>query len=75
MARSDALPLTEILQILHRVFAGESQYAVKHRRHVAGIEEETVAGEPLRVLRVVFEKRRVQHIDEIGCPERAAGMA
>ena len=43
-------PLTELSQLVNCVVTEEGKDAVEHGRHVTGIEEETVAAEPLAII-------------------------
>ncbi len=71
---SDGAPLTQLLQVLQRIFADEGQLRVEHRSHVAWVEEETVAALPCGVLRVVDEEFTVQGVDEISTAHGATGV-
>ena len=46
VARRDAAPAAEGLEVFGGITACQVQYAVQHGRHVAGIQEETVTGKP-----------------------------
>ena len=74
MAGGTATPLTEILQIVHRVETREHQHRIEHRRHMARIEEETVAEGIGGVLGIESHKFGVENIDEIGTAHSASGM-
>ena len=55
MSRCQAFPLTELLQIVHgQTIAEEVKKTVDQHGTVSCREDETVATEPLRVLRIVF---------------------
>ena len=77
MTGSHALPLTEILKILHRVFATKGEHTIKHRRHMARIKEEAVASEPFRIFGIIHQKTGIKHIDKISrahCAARMTGL-
>ena len=75
MSGSDAAPLAELLQVIKSVTACTRQYGIEHRRHVTRVEEETVTSLPARVLRVIYEKFREKHIDEIGTAHSTARVS
>ncbi len=68
-------PLTELLKLIECIVAEECEHAVKHGRHVTGVEEETVAAKPLAVIGVGDKKLRVKHVYEIRAAHGSAGMA
>ena len=70
-----ASPLAERFEIVHRVVARQRQCRVEHRRHVARIEEQTVAEGVAQVVGIVAQEFGVEHVDEIGAAHRAARMA
>jgi len=58
-----ALPLTELLEILERkVIAGQEQQRVEQHRCMARRQNEAIAVEPARILRVVPQMTRPQHV-------------
>lgn len=76
MAGGFAVQLAELLELLDRqVVAGQVQQRVLQHRAVAVGQHETVAVEPLRVVRVVPEEIVPQHFGNIGHAHRHAGMA
>ncbi len=75
MSRCHAAPLTELSQLFGCEFAGEGKYAVKHRRHVSRVKEETIAGNPLRIFGVVDKVFCKECIDEIGSTHGTARVA
>ena len=75
MARRNAAPLAQRLQIFGRIVPGQRQRRIEHRRHVARIEEETVAVGIGHVVGVVAQELRVEHRHEVGAPHGAPGMA
>ena len=54
MAGSYGTPLAEFLKFFEGVAAGERENALEHRRHMAGIKEESVAGDPAGVTGVIY---------------------
>ena len=76
VARSLAVELTEIFQLLEReVVAAEVQPAVKEHAAVARGENEAVAVEPARFVRVVHERVPVEHGADLGGAEGQAEVA
>ena len=75
MTRRRAAPLPERRQLVHIEIAGQSQYGIEHRRHMAGIEEEAVAERIARVVGIVPQELGVENVHEIGSAHRSAGMA
>ena len=75
MAGSNGTPLAELLELVEGIVACESEHGIEHRRHVAGIEEETVAGEPGGIVGIGYEELREQNVHEISAAHGAAGMA
>ena len=71
------LPLTKLLQFFEAEPTNQGQLGIKHRRHVAGVEEKAVATFPLRTLRIVGKELAIQNVDEIGAshsPSWVAGL-
>ena len=68
-------PLAQLLQLGDGIFPRQRQHAVEHRRHMSGVEEETVTGYPRGVVGVGDEKLRIKHVYEIGTAHGASGMA
>ena len=54
MSRSRASPLTEFFQLVQREFSCQCQRRIKHRRHVARVEEEAVTSFPTGIFRIVY---------------------
>ncbi len=75
MARAAAAPLAQLLKLLDGEFPRKGQHRVEHRRHVARVEEETVAGDPLGIVRIGHKEPGIKHVDEVGTAHGAAGMA
>ena len=75
MSGSDAPPLAELLQLFHGVAATECEHRIEHRRHMTGVEEESVAGDPKRISRVIDQMTREEHIGEVGAAHGTARMA
>ena len=75
MAGSHGAPLAELLEFGQGVAAGQGQNRIEHRRHMAGIEEKAVAGEPGRVVRVRYQKRGVENVDEVSAAHGASGVS
>ena len=61
-----ATPLTELTQLVHREMTCQCQHTVQHRRHMTRIQEETIAERISRIVGIVTQKLRIEHIDEIG---------
>jgi len=74
MARGDAAPLAELLELLDGIFAGEGKYRIEHGRHMARIEEEAVAGNPGGIVGVGYEILGIKHVDKVGATHGATGM-
>ena len=72
---TDAAPLAQLLNVIHRELALQRQHGVEHGTHVAGVEEEAVAACPIRIGRVINQVLREEHIDEIGSTHRTTGVA
>lgn len=71
-----AVQLTELLELLDRqVVAGQVQQRVLQHRPVPVGQHETVAIEPLRIVRVVPEEIVPQHFGDIGHAHGHAGVA
>ena len=68
-------PLTQILQILYREFTTHSQNAIKHRRHVSGIQEKPVTGKPFRIIWVVDDVFGIQSIHIVCATHRASRVS
>ena len=68
-------PLAQVGQLFEAVFADQAQLGVEHRGHVAGIQEETVAGGPGRVAGIVGQILAVEHVDEIGATHGTARVS
>ena len=75
MARCGRTPLAELLQLVHRVLAGEGEHCVEHGRHVAGVEEKSVAAPPCGIVGVGHQEAAVQHIDKVGAAHGSARVA
>ena len=75
VARGDAAPLTERLEIVHRIEARQHQHRIEHRRHVARVEEKSVAERIRRILRIVTQKLRIKQINEIGAAHSSARVS
>ena len=54
VSRSRASPLTEFFQLVQREFSCQCQRRIKHRRHVARVEEEAVTSFPTGIFRIVY---------------------
>ena len=67
-------PLAELLEFGDSEAAAHCQNRIEHRRHVAGVEIETVACKPHRVVGIVDDEARKEHIDEVGATHGASGM-
>ena len=74
MSRRHAAPLTQRLQVLGLVVAGQRQRRIEHRRHVPRIEEKPVAVGICHVVGIVTEKLRIEHRDEVGAAHGTARM-
>ena len=75
MSRRRRAPLPQLGQFLKAVSAYQTQLAVEHGSHVTGVEEETVAPHPRRVLGVILQIFAEKHIDEVGTSHGSAGMS
>ena len=69
-----AAPLAQVLQILHRVVAGQSQRSIEHRRHVTRVEEETITVGVIHLLGIVVQELGKEDGHEIGTAHRATGV-
>ena len=72
--RRHAAPLAQRLQIFSRIVPGQRERRIEHRRHVARIEEETVAVGIRHIIGVVTQELGEEHRDEIRAAHSAAGM-
>ena len=72
--RRHAAPLAQRLQIFGRIVPGQRERRIEHRRHVARIEEETVAVGIRHIIGVVTQELGEEHRDEIRAAHGAAGM-
>ena len=72
--RRHAAPLAQRLQIFSRIVPGQRERCIEHRRHVARIEEETVAVGIRHIIGVVTQELGEEHRDEIRAAHSAAGM-
>ena len=72
---ADASPLAQLLQLVGGVFACEGEHRIKHRRHVARIEEEAVAGNPCGIIGVGYKKLRIKHVYKVCTAHGATGVA
>ena len=72
--RRHAAPLAQRLQIFGRIVPGQRERRIEHRRHVARIEEETVAVGIRHIIGVVTQELGEEHRDEIRAAHSAAGM-
>ena len=72
--RRHAAPLAQRLQIFSRIVPGQRERRIEHRRHVARIEEETVAVGIRHIIGVVTQELGEEHRDEIRAAHGAAGM-
>ena len=68
MTRRRAAPLPERRQLVHIEIAGQSQYGIEHRRHMAGIEEEAVAERIARVVGIVPQELGVENVTKSAPP-------
>ena len=68
-------PLAELRELVGAIVAEERQHAVEHGRHVAGVEEETVASYPAAVVGIGHEELRVKYVDEVCASHGTAGMS
>ncbi len=75
MTRRHAAPLAQRLEVVERVVSGQCQHRVEHRRHVARIEEQTVAEGVVHPPRIVAQEFRIEQSDEVGTAHRAARVA
>ena len=76
MARRLRIELAEVLELVHRqVVAGQVQQRVLQHRAVAVGQDEAVAVEPLRVVRVVVEVIVPEHLGDVRHAHRHARMA
>ena len=75
MTRGRAAPLAEILELVERKIAGQRQHRIEHRRHVARIEEETVAQRIGGIVGIVFQELGIEDVDKVGTAHRSSGMA
>ena len=58
-------PLTEVLEVFERELACQTELSVEHRRHVPGVEEETVTRFPTGIVRIVFQELAKEDVDEV----------
>ena len=75
MTGSGSSPLAELFQLIQCKASDKSQFRIKHRRHVTGIKEETVATFPRRLIGIEYQKFRIEYIDKIRAAHGTAGMA
>ena len=69
-------PLSEPLQIVHRdVVSGQEEQAVQQRAGITGRQYEPIAIEPLRILRIVPEVTRPEHVRHRRGTHRHARMS
>ena len=74
VTRGDTSPLAEVLQILHLVESRQHQNRIKHRRHVARVEEEAITERIGWILRVKMNELRVEQIDKICTAHSSSGV-
>ena len=60
-----ATPLAELAQLVHREMTRQCQHAIQHRRHMTGIEEKAITERIGRIIGIVTQKLRIEHIDKI----------
>ena len=75
VTRSGRPPLAELGELVGGIVAEQRKHAVEHRRHVARIEEEAVAGYPPSVVGIGHEELRIEHIDKVCASHGTAGMS
>jgi len=76
MARCDTVQRAELAHLLERhVVAAEVQPSVQEHRAMAGGEDEAVAVDPLRTLRVVHQGVAEKHGADLSRPERQPKVA
>ena len=75
MARRDAAPLAQRLEVLRRIEARQRERRVEHRRHVSRVEEEAVTERIAHVRGVVAQELGVEHRDEVRAAHGAARVA
>ena len=59
-------PLAKLLQLFESELADKAELRIEHRGHMTRIEEETVATNPRRVLWIILQILRIEHVDEVG---------
>ena len=75
VTRGYATPLAELAQIVHREVTCQCQNAIEHRRHMTRIEEKAIAERICRIVGIVTQKLRIEHIDEIGTTHSTARVS
>ena len=53
MAGSNGTPLAEFLKFFESIATRQGKNAIEHRRHVTGIKEESVAGNPIWIAGII----------------------
>ena len=75
MTGGGGAPLTQLLQFVHSEVTGHCELCVQHGRHVTGIQEETVATFPQRILGVVVQVLAIKYRNEICTAHSTSGMS
>ena len=70
----DATPLTEVFELLGGHNTCQGQHSVEHGRHVAGVEEETIAEGVVKPCGVVAEVARVEDVDKVCSAHSTSGV-
>ena len=65
MTRCRRTPLTELLQLVNRKVANQSQLSIEHWRHVTWVKKETVTTFPSWTFWIECQKFRVKNVDKI----------
>ena len=71
----NAAPLAELFQIVDRIISGQTKRGIEHGRHVPRVEEEPIPERIRRIVWVVMQELREEHIDEIRTAHGSARMA
>ena len=74
MSRCRAVPLAELSEFVHRELACESHGGIEHCAHMSRVEEETVASLPERILRIIHEVLRIEHVHKVSTAHSTARM-
>ena len=68
-------PLTEGLELIGSELASQAKLCIKHRSHMAWVEEETIAAFVSHVLWIVLQELAVKYIDEVSTTHGTAWVS